>query len=237
MTERNSEKVRELAWAKAKQDVSESRFSRCLYLLYANRRLRPYITRIVKRLEAGEFFSKTLRAIFKDYHQITVGRYSYGCFRRSFPPGTTIGSYVSVAEDVTILRRNHPYTRLTQHPFFYNHELGLVESDTIELDSDNPLTIGSDVWIGRGTLILPGCRTIGDGAIIGANSVVTRDVPAFAIVGGNPAKKIRDRFDPEVAAELHALKWWERSIEELIEGDFPYLDDCNLQLLKRFTLP
>lgn len=232
MNDIKSFKLEGLEWAKSRIQRSKSPIGEWLIALYKVKRLRSVIIRIVKRLEGGEFFSQSLRQLFKKYHNIEVGKYSYGCFYQRFPPGTKIGSYVSVAEDVHILRRNHPYKRLSQHPFFYNHLLGLVKTDTIEVDSDNPLKIGNEVWIGRGTLILPGCREIGNGAIIGANSVITKDVPAFAIMGGNPAKKIRDRYNQETIDALNRLKWWDLPIDTFIENEIPYLDECTPEMIE-----
>lgn len=79
----------------------------------------------------------------------------------------------------------------------------------------NPIKIGNDVWIGCNSLILPGVSVIGDGAVVGAGSIVTHDIPPYAIVAGNPARIIRYRFQKEVIKELLASKWWEKSIHEI----------------------
>jgi len=81
-----------------------------------------------------------------------------------------------------------------------------------ELPIKGDTVIGNDVWIGRRATIMPGVR-IGDGAIIAAESVVTKDVEPYTIVGGNPAKVIRKRFSPEVIQELLEIKWWDCGIE------------------------
>ena len=73
------------------------------------------------------------------------------------------------------------------HPFFYNKNSGLVEIDTI---NTGKLIIGHDAWIGSRAIILPGCKRIGIGAVVGAGAIVTKNVPDFAIVGGNPAKNL-----------------------------------------------
>ena len=84
--------------------------------------------------------------------------------------------------------------------------------------SDLPLkgdtVIGNDVWIGQNAVVLPGVH-IGDGAIIGANSVVGSDVAPYVIVAGNPARTIRKRFDDELIALLLRFKWWDKDIEEI----------------------
>jgi carbonic anhydrase/acetyltransferase-like protein (isoleucine patch superfamily) len=71
------------------------------------------------------------------------------------------------------------------------------------------LIIEDDVWISHNVTVTPGCKHIGRGAIIGAGAVVTRDVPAYAVMAGQPAKKIRDRFDAETIAAIEASRWWE----------------------------
>ncbi|ASV09195.1 CatB-related O-acetyltransferase [Leptospira interrogans] len=93
--------------------------------------------------------------------------------------------------------------------------------------------IGNDVWIGTNAIILPGIK-IGDGAIIGAYSVVARDVPAYTIVTGNPSQVIRERFSPEVKEKLLKLKWWDwtpqkitDSLEFLTTLDFKKLDEFD----------
>ena len=90
--------------------------------------------------------------------------------------------------------------------------------------------VGNDVWIGQNAVILPGVH-IGDGAIIGAESVVGSDVAPYTIVAGNPARKIRNRFDDELTHLLLRLKWWEKSVEE-IKKLIPLLTDSDLVNVK-----
>ena len=79
------------------------------------------------------------------------------------------------------------------------------------------MTIANDVWIGHGVVVLPGV-SIGNGAVVGASAVVTRDVAPYEIVAGVPAKKLRDRFAPGIAARLEALAWWDWPPERLFEA-------------------
>lgn len=79
------------------------------------------------------------------------------------------------------------------------------------------MVIGNDVWIGVNACVLSGVR-IGDGAVVGACSVVTRDVPPYAIVAGNPARLVRKRFDDETIEELLKIKWWDWDIERIKEN-------------------
>jgi len=94
--------------------------------------------------------------------------------------------------------------------------------------------IGNDVWIGQNATILPGVH-IGDGAIIGANSVIGSDVDPYTIVVGNPARPIRKRFDEELIDIMEKLKWWDKSIEE-INNLIPLLTSSDLEKVKQELL-
>jgi virginiamycin A acetyltransferase len=102
------------------------------------------------------------------------------------------------------------------HPFFYNPALGVVDRLLI---NRSRLVIENDVWIGQNAIILPSVSRIENGAVIGAGSVVSVNVPAFAIVAGNPAKLIRYRFSPQIIREIVESSWWEKDIDELRKDD------------------
>ena len=180
--------------------------------LARHRPLRTRALRLALRLEGGEFFSITARRILAAHYGVEIGDYSYGpCFRPgSFPPGVRVGRYVSIAAGVRAFRRNHPLDRPSLHPAFYNPRLGLVEHDQLEM---RPLAIEHESWIGANAIITPGCDRIGIGAVVGAGAVVTRPVPDFAIVAGNPAKIVRFRFDEATREYLLGEKTWEASLE------------------------
>jgi acetyltransferase-like isoleucine patch superfamily enzyme len=186
--------------------------------LYRFVRLRSLVRRICLRLEGGPMFSVTWRHILQQAHEVTVGQYSYGDILAPglLPQGTVVGRYCSVGTELIVRRRNHPTGRPFLHPFFYNRHLGLLAQDSIMDSRDNPLTIGHDVWIADRVTILPGCRSIGNGAVIGAGAVVSRDVPPYAVVAGTPARQIRMRFGSDRIAEIEASRWWERDIADLI---------------------
>ena len=167
--------------------------------------------------------SATWRDILQTYHAVSVGRYSYGAILTPgvLPPATRVGNYCSVGSALIVRRRDHPTDRPFLHPFFYNSALGLLRRDSIPLDRDNPLSVGHDVWIGDRVTILSGCKIIGNGAVIAAGAVVTRDVAPYTIVAGVPARPLRQRFDAALITALETSRWWERDIAALI-ADPPF---------------
>lgn len=161
----------------------------------------------VKLWSRDQYVNPRLRAYYRDNFRIDVGLYSYGCFDRWRMPGPIrVGRYCSIANSVKSAPINHPYDAMTTHPALYERKFGVVEKD---IHYDDVLVIEDDVWIGHNVMILPGCKHVGRGAIIGAGAVVTKNVPAYAIVAGNPAKKLRDRFEPDLIAALEESRWWE----------------------------
>ncbi len=223
-------------WARAQEDRSRSGLSKLILSAYKYRVLRRFCFEYCYRIEGGIFFSRTHRDILLKYHGVTVGKYSYGpCLEPGvMPRGSIVGSYCSFGSGLNVFRRNHPGDTLTQHPFFYNRFLGLVDQDTIPNDQDNPLEIGNDVWIGSRTTILPGCRKIGNGAIIGAGSVVTKDVDAFTVVGGNPARMLKKRFSAELEEIVEQSSWWDLSLPELLKADDLLLEAISQEKMETF---
>ncbi|HHI78992.1 MAG TPA: CatB-related O-acetyltransferase [Planctomycetes bacterium] len=176
--------------------------------------------KIAYKLEGGYFYSYSLRKILQKRRGVTIGAYSYGgCFvERFIDPGTVIGHFVSVAEGVRIMGRNHPLNAPSLHPFFFNAQLGWVAKDLLPY---RPIFIGHDAWIGANALIMPSVERVGIGSVIGAGSIVTKDVPDFAVVVGSPAKIVKYRFSEEERDLLLASRWWELSIQKAI----PFLQD------------
>ncbi|MCF7513923.1 CatB-related O-acetyltransferase [Pseudoalteromonas sp. L23] len=126
-----------------------------------------------------------------------------------------IGRYCSIGQNSLIGPNIHPYNRLSTSAIFYSSAWGVVSDNEKESLNNRPVTLGSDVWVGAYSIVLPGVK-VGHGAIIGANSVVTKDVPDYAIVAGNPAKIIKFRFDEEVIVRLLELCWWDMKPEEAL---------------------
>lgn len=189
-----------------------------LYRLYFKvpATLRGTIIRKILKNEGGKMYSPTYRAIYKKKFKIDVGYGSYGgCFNTNnhLPPNITIGNYCSIAQNIRIFRANHPKQTFTSHPIMYNPVAGYVRKDALDRPA---LTIGHDVWIGEWVIILPGVLSIGNGAIIGAGSIVTKDVEPYTIVAGNPAKKLSVRFNDEIIAALEKTEWWELDKNQLL---------------------
>jgi acetyltransferase-like isoleucine patch superfamily enzyme len=199
--------------------------------LYRSNRFHWLFRILVARWDGDEMHSLVLRKLLKKHHGVDVGVYTYGppLRRGRVPRGTQIGRWCSIGRDLFIRRRNHPIERVTQHPYFYNAGLGVVETDTIPQDIENPLVIGHDVWIGDRVTILSTCATIGNGAVLAAGTVVTRDVPAYTIVGGIPAKMLRERFPPEIQQQLEASRWWEFELAELVNLRPMLLESLTVQ--------
>jgi virginiamycin A acetyltransferase len=188
--------------------------SLCWLYGISNRSLRKLIFNIIYKSEGGDFYSATLRKIFMKYHGVEIGMYSYGgCFSYdNIQAGTVIGRYCSFASNVYIYNGNHPIAFKSLHPFFYNPALGHVDALKIKRSTT---TIGNDVWIGQNAVILPSVSEIGNGAVIGAGSIVTKNVPPFAIVAGNPAKIISYRFSDDIINKIVQSAWWDKSIDDL----------------------
>lgn len=144
-----------------------------------------------------------------------------------------IGKFCSIACGTKFLFNcaNHTLKFLSTYtfPLFYE-EWELEKSNiTTAWDNKGDIVIGNDVWIGYEAVIMAGVH-IGDGAIIAARAVVTKDVPPYTIVGGTPAKEIRKRFDAEVIQQLLMLKWWDWSADN-IRQCLPYIMEGKINEL------
>ena len=187
------------------------------HLLAKDSEPRIHPTAELKGCRLGRCASIGERVILRD---VTVGDFSY-FERHAEAIYTTIGKFCSIAANSRINALEHPMERLTTHkvsyrPNEYFRFLG-VDSAFRERRQAKRVTIGHDVWIGHGAVVMPGI-SIGNGAIVGANAVVTRDVPAYSIVAGVPAKPLRRRFPEAIAARIEALAWWDWASEKLAKA-------------------
>jgi acetyltransferase-like isoleucine patch superfamily enzyme len=160
-----------------------------------------------------------------DYYDIgdrlSMGRHSYGKpLVRWYPGDSTslrvrIGNFVAIADDVVMMiGGEHRADWVSTFPFRVIFEMAGAYEDGHPA-SKGDIVIGNDAWIGRGARILSGVN-VGDGAVIGAYSVVTKDVRPYAIVAGNPAREVRRRFSDEQIEALLRIRWWEWSDAEIL---------------------
>jgi virginiamycin A acetyltransferase len=176
-------------------------------------------TQILIRKEQIHKFQLPYTRSFSNYTKYSIGKYTYGApIVEDWHQGSTlkIGNFCSIAKNVNILLGgNHPTDWVSSFPF------GVIFEEFKELHHAHPeklskgdVIIGNDVWIGMNATILSGI-TIGDGAVIAANSNVTKNVEPYTIVGGNPAKLIKKRFSDEAISKLLVIKWWEWDIDKI----------------------
>lgn len=146
--------------------------------------------------------------------EVKIGLHSYGEInRRGSDNNILIGSYTQIAENVIFDSGfNHNYRSVSTYPF---HRLKEGTPDNIGRKGD--IYIGSDVWIGMDAVIMAGVK-IYDGAVIGARTIVTRDVLPYSIVAGAPMKLLKHRFTPKQIGELLEIKWWNWNYEKVLEN-------------------
>jgi phosphonate metabolism protein (transferase hexapeptide repeat family) len=143
--------------------------------------------------------------------EVTMDDYSY-VVNDAQITYTSIGKFCSIAAMTRINPGNHPMQRASQAHFTYRASAYFQgesdEAEFFEWRRGKRVHVGHDVWIGHGAIVLPG-RNVGTGAVIAAGAIVTRDVPAYTIVAGNPARAIKRRFPEAVTDRLAALAWWD----------------------------
>ena len=160
--------------------------------------------------------------------ETVLGDYSY-VMQDCAVWAATIGKFANIAAAVRVNATNHPTWRPTLHHFTYRaadyFDGAEDEAAFFAWRRDHAVTIGHDVWIGHGATVLPGV-SVGDGAVVGAGAVVSRDVAPYTIVGGVPARLIRERFPATLAERFRRLAWWDWPHEALFAAlqDFRTLD-------------
>jgi len=151
-------------------------------------------------------------------HECSLGDYTYCAGFNQFDYAE-IGKFCSIATFARINLGNHPaYTRAAQHHFTYRpRQFGLADEDDeafFDWRRAQKVVIGNDVWIGHNASVMAGVR-IGDGAVIGAGSVVTHDVEPYCVAVGAPARTIKRRFDEETIRGIQSTRWWDWDHETL----------------------
>ena len=149
--------------------------------------------------------------------EVEIGDYSY-VVNDSDIAYAKIGKFTSIAAMTRINPGNHPMDRASQSHFSYRASAYFDgerdEDEFFAWRRAHQVIIGHDVWVGHAAIVLPG-RCIGTGAVIGAGAVITKDIPAYAVAVGNPARVIRQRFSDNTAAGLQGLAWWDWPHERL----------------------
>lgn len=164
--------------------------------------------------------------------KVKMGRYSYtNAYVRIID--AEIGAFCSIGRDVDIGGGIHPYTTVSTSPVFLEGRNPIHKNlANIPYHDSERVVIGNDVWIGDYAYIKAGIK-VGDGAVIGAHAVVTHDVEPYSIVGGNPAREIKKRFNDETISWLLKLKWWNWTEDKLEEyGQYFETPEQLLQMLK-----
>ena len=192
---------------------------------------RKIIKNIILKREGGMMKTTTLRRIHKEAYNIEIGEYTYGWLGEMFDGPMTIGKYTSIGPEVKRLAVNHVLSGVTTHPCSFNPEVGWVKEDPRERSF---LSIGNDVWIGTRATILPSVKYIGDGAVIGAGAVVTKDVEPYSIVAGVPARVIGQRFaNKDTQQKLLNSRWWDiqedtlKGMAQLFNDPESFIEELN----------
>jgi virginiamycin A acetyltransferase len=144
-----------------------------------------------------------------------------------------IGKFCAIARGVRFIMNgaNHKLSGISTYPFqIFGNGWEQVMPEPGDLPYKGDTVVGNDVWIGYEALIMPGVK-IGNGAIISSRSVVVSDAPAYTIVGGNPARQIRQRFDPETVALLEQVAWWDWPVEKISEN-LPVIVSGDVEALR-----
>lgn len=202
--------------------------------LYSKFKQYLHLSRHRKAWRASNPHNRTIAIDLFPQDKVKVGNHSYGDLNiisfGTANEGLEIGHYVSIAPRVKfLLGGNHNYKKFTTYPFLIKHK----DPNIVEALSKGKIVLEDDVWIGTEAMILSGV-TIGKGAIVGARSVVTKDVPPYAIVSGNPAVLIRYRFSEELIRQASAIDFSKLEPEDILQNLSFYENQLNFEGLKDY---
>lgn len=163
----------------------------------------------------------------RSYGDVNLGRFvsitGPGTVIKSLKKSIHIGSFSSIGQNVCIVDFNHFFERVSSS--FINYSI-LNDEFSLDIKSKGPVVLEEDVWVGSNTVILSGVR-IGRGSVIGAGTVVTKDIPRYSIAFGSPAKVHSKRFSDNTIRYLEELKWWEWSVEKIVKNRSLFMIDLN----------
>lgn len=178
---------------------------------------KPHSTAELKGCKLGRYVAIGERCVLRE---VAVGDFSY-FERHAEAIYTEVGKFCSIAANTRLNALEHPVERITQHKISYRpneyFRFHGVDEAFRRRRQEKRVIVGNDVWIGHGAVVLPGVK-IGNGAVIGANAVVTKDVAPYEIVAGVAARRIRMRFPDEIIARIEQLEWWDWPVERLFEA-------------------
>lgn len=196
------------------------------------------LARLIKKLQGAAVLNSVVHPTSKvepgsQFVNSSMAKYSF-CGYDCEIVNCSIGSYCSIANNVIIGGAMHPINWVSMSPvFYYGRDSVKKKFSEFHRDPDLITTIGHDVWIGHGAHIKQGVN-IGTGSIVGMGSVVTKDIPPYTIVGGNPAHVIKLRFDEDIIKKLLISEWWnypDETIQKLskyIQNPSEFLDHLNV---------
>ena len=193
-------------------------------------RILYYFARLLKKMRGKAISNSKIHKTSKiesgsQIVNVTMGKHSF-CGYDCTIVNCEIGNFCSISNGVVIGGGMHPIEWVSTSPVFYRGRDSVKKKySTHSRELQKRTYIGNDVWIGERVLIKQGIA-IGHGAVIGMGSIVTKDVKPYTIVGGNPAKIIRERFTSEIARDLLAIKFWDMSDQEL-KKYAEYIKDPN----------
>ncbi len=177
----------------------------------------------------GQFTDVAARVVMAECE---LGDYSY-VERNAEAIYTKIGKFCAIASNARINALNHPIERVSQHKITYRPNeyflFAKVDKEFREARREAVCEIGHDVWIGHGAIVLPGIK-IGHGAVVAAGAVVAKDVAAYEVVGGVPAKRIKWRFPKSIREQIIALAWWDWPHDQLAK----VVDDMRVMEVEKF---